>query len=685
MLTAIISDGLSVRAKEILAQALDMAYGAGSVSIDEVQKEKIRMKVRVSLKSPAVVLVVLDTIAEDYCSKIENGLYSSDKYCLYESDKSFVQTLNEKYSLSFSIPDEEVLEEVEEQKGYDEEEVNRIIREHDISKDMIISLKNSRIKELEERVKELEHYRFLYEEEEDRKNGGNLLGGSELSEVKRDVVPREDYQLLVEKNEKLRGEVMDLQASLSESKDLVKRLEKEKTEDSEVDSKLQGNYERVKNELAELRQSYTMQSSLVKSKDEKIASLFSQISTSEGSLINKDKAIANLTETISGLRSDLGNVREDLQTKEREIGRLYKEIADLRVNQVPEDLVNSLRSEAEDLTKENESLRKEVSAKNQKIEELESNLTGLKQELEEKKGSLIRVESRSKEDSKTISELNKELLSVKSELSYFKKDGVELTEDESSAEYVRLKKDYIKLRDSVFGKLSVSSKPYSPLKDVQILKNMSVNMKFGRMGFIFAGNTESRNGMYKYLSNDVFINVRNNSNVNILIVDLVSETVADKYFGIEKAVTGIDWFRKGGNVQPYLSSTSSPNVKVLMSGVGYVNDVYFLTIDWEKRLKELERSGYMVLVVCGDLSNVVGRIFHESFATHGDSCIYVKGNASCSRSLLASIFGISNSSYSKVFFFDYIRETAERFYNEIAKRNECKILSRQKYVGSTRK
>ena len=63
-------------------------------------------------------------------------------------------------------------------------------------------------------------------------------------------------------------------------------------------------------------------------------------------------------------------------------------------------------------------------------------------------------------------------------------------------------------------------------------------------------------------------------------------------------VSGIDWFRRGGGVQQYLSKTCNDNVRVLSMGLGYVNDSYFLSIDWESRLRELDNSGYNVVIYC---------------------------------------------------------------------------------------
>ena len=160
----------------------------------------------------------------------------------------------------------------------------------------------------------------------------------------------------------------------------------------------------------------------------------------------------------------------------------------------------------------------------------------------------------------------------------------------------------------------------------------------------------------------------------VLIVDVVSETSIDYVFEINKVNNGVDWFRKGGSVQGYLSQTCLGNTFVLSPGVSYINDSYFLTIDWNSRLKELESSGYRVIVFCGDLSNIIGRVLHESFAGLGESEVYVHGNAIGSRTIVSNIRGLTNGRESVVSYFEFSPKM-KRFYDMVAKSNQCRVLS----------
>ena len=149
----------------------------------------------------------------------------------------------------------------------------------------------------------------------------------------------------------------------------------------------------------------------------------------------------------------------------------------------------------------------------------------------------------------------------------------------------------------------------------------------------------------------------------------------DYVFEIKQVVKGLNWFVKGGGILPYLSETCLPNVKVLSPGLGYINDCYFLTVDWERRLKELDNSGYNVVVYCGDISSMVGRVLHETFASRGASMVYVHGNAIGARTLVTNLRGLSNSKDSVMCYFEFNKKI-EKFYETVLKEgHECRVIS----------
>ena len=195
--------------------------------------------------------------------------------------------------------------------------------------------------------------------------------------------------------------------------------------------------------------------------------------------------------------------------------------------------------------------------------------------------------------------------------------------------------------------------------------------EYDKIRFVFSGSTESRKGTYRCLL-DEFRGLPNSERV--VIVDVTSETCVDYVFEIKSVVPGLNWFIKGGGVQQYLSKTCLSNVQVLSPGLGYINDCYFLTVNWDDRLRELNESGYNVVVYLGDVSSMTGRVFHEAFASCGSSMVYVHGNAIGARSVVSNLKGLSNAKDSVICYFEYNKKV-ERFYNMVAKTNECRVLS----------
>lgn len=97
MFTVYVS-GLPINAKNTLNEALNIAYGEGIVAIEELGKDNLKSRVRLSVKNPNIVLVILDNVSTEICSSIENGLYSTDKFFSYTNVKDLVVFLNNKYN-----------------------------------------------------------------------------------------------------------------------------------------------------------------------------------------------------------------------------------------------------------------------------------------------------------------------------------------------------------------------------------------------------------------------------------------------------------------------------------------------------------------------------------------------------------------------------------------------------------
>lgn len=646
--------GLPLSAKELLNEALTASFGEGVVDLVSLNKDNLRQMVRLSTRDVQVVLVVLDEVSEELCKDIENGLYSTDKYLLYTSDADMVQSLNNKFSINLSVPEESPLEVGEEELEQKKQGNSALIQEYIMriqDKDMLIKNLEATIFSLKERIQKLE----TSSEDEEKTE--------EIESLHQQVID-------------LNGRIQELESSkrsLEEEKDLlqkdfdkVNRKYQDLQKSNEV---LIKDYKTLNEDLTKERLQSTSMSGMIRTLEGKVHSLESsnvELSAKADSVdsIKKEKSL--LQSRVSSLETKISNLSSDNTAKSEEIDRLNRELSSKGdVNKIVEDL----KADIDSLQMDKSSLEKKLSEAESRVEQLQSGnsedtslIAKLKEEIEE-------LKQRSDVDSKSLTQLNQEKIELLAKLDTLSKSTDRDTNVEDiMSELNQLKEEYSSLKSSVFSQIASYAMPKGS-SPIFLTRKQGIMLRNTR--FTFAGNAESRKGAYKCLLNE-FKGYTGND--RILIVDVVAETSIDYVFEIKKVVPGIDWFRKGGGVQRYLSNTCLKNVQVLSPGLGYCNEAYFLTVDWESRLTELENSGYKVVLFFGDISNMCGRIFHESFADIGNSIIYVHGNAIGSRTIVSNLKGLSNGKNSIVAYFDF-NSQVRRFYDMVSKTNECRVLS----------
>lgn len=658
----VLSAGLPVSAKSILEQAMSIAFG-DSVEVQELTKENLRSRVRLSLRNTSIVLVILDRVSSDICKDIENGLYSSDKYYTYVSDKELVSFLNNKYSIDL------VIEEDVEDIPISESDDSSCVVDNKYYLDQL-KVKDDIIHNLEVRIHDL--FDFY--------DGGS---GSGISE--------EELDALKDENIRLNNEVLDLKSNIDDLKGKLSESELRGTSLSQecdsLNKKITSLNIELKNnlkDLEDLRISHTKQSGVLRDKDYKIQELTKSLdkcNKDSEKIKDLEKNILDLKESLLSKESEAVELRVDLQSKEREVNRYRAELDSLKslgdVNaklEAANATINSLNSELSIIGSERDTIKKENKDKDRTISQLSERNEILEKDLQDAKSEVESLNIRVQEDDTTMLQLNKENLKLQNKLGMFEKVSKSNDEVDSLLKDISELQDKISvLSNNIFNRIGQSALPNGSL-NVSVLSGKG---KLKNVTFAFSGNAESRKGTYKCLLNDLKYS---NQEDRYLIVDLVSETSIDYVFEISRVIPGLEWFRKGGSVQKYVSSTVLKNVSVLSAGLGFINDSYFLCIDWAKRLSELNNSGYKVIVYCGDISNLVGRILHESFVNFGDSSIYVHGNAVGCRTIVTNLRGLGNAKLSKVLYYDY-NQSFQKFFNMVSKTNECKVISSK---GSTR-
>lgn len=645
--------GVSTTGIELITDAVTQVFG--ECSVDELGRDNLRYKVRLGSKDTSVVLVILDNTSMEECKDIEDGLYNSDKFYNYTDDIKLVDFLNNVFGLSLEYPEDMLsvssdvsttnsvsFQEFEDDKANLVEMYSSQLQD----KDNIIRTLNFTIKELQGIISE---------------------EGYEESNKELEVVKNENLEL--------KSRINDLLTSIESLKDTIKG--KEGTEASlkenirvleEKVQKADSLYKSVNKELSEERVTSSQKSGVIRDKEKEILKLTAQlaetISLGKDNEVLKD-TVSNLEKTVKKLQSTINNLNIDVSSKNSEIERLKSDIATTgRYNAQIEkykDLLEKSESNRSDMEKKYSDLYSDYQDVVEKHNALIDDLDEYDRKYEE-------LEEKYKESQGYLAKANSDKIAIEEKLRVLETSTDRDVNIESTmTELSELRKKYTELQMNVFNVISTKSLPHSGVK-VPLIKG--VLNKFKSIRFQFSGNSESRKGTYKCMYNE-FMGMPNEK---FLIIDVTSETAIDYVFQMRSIVDGMPWFATGGGVQKYISSTCLPNVKVLMPKIGYVNDSYYLTVNWEKRLQELENSGYKVVVYCGDISNLVSRVLFETFSQIGNTAVYVHGNALGSRSVIANASGLTGIKSSLIAYYDFDKNVS-KFFDIMSKKCKCKIIS----------
>lgn len=646
-----VTSGLPISAKEYLFEAFNQAFGKGMVQIVEVDATQLRSRVRMSSKNVADVLVVLDGVSANKCADIENGLYASDKYHEYSTDEELVEFLNAKFELNLEIKAAGGMEIAVEKGSAEQDMIIEKLREQVGDRDSIIASLKAQVADLKSQIEDGD------------------FGGSE-DEEKVSAFEKQ-IEVLRQENLKARSDMADTQAQLKYAEEseaklriVVESVSRESENLKTENNQLMADYKAVQSELSEFKIKFSNSQGTLGAKERELEELRKG---SKNAKEYEDK-IASLEEEISSIKEELESekVRNsqyqlELNSKDEEISRLSIEAESTEL----EEELSKEKNEIMELQKVIVDLKSKLATAEGKVETLKDQGSAEVDKLHDENSSL-------KEKLNTMDQqfmqLNEELIKAKATADMLEKSTSRDTDVESMyQEMNELRNQYAELSQSVFGRMQNYSSPNSSIM-IDLIKGGD---RYNHLRFVFSGSTESRKGTYRSLLDEF----KQFPDQKVVIVDATCETCVDYVFEIKKVVKGLNWFVKGGGILPYLSETCLPNVKVLSPGLDYINDCYFLMVDWERRLKELDNSGYNVVVYCGDISSMVGRILHETLASRGASMVYVHGNAIGARTIVTNLRGLSNSKDSVICYFEF-NQKVERFYDIVAKEgHDCRVIS----------
>lgn len=648
--------GVPVSGREVLSEALDSVFGANGVAIKDLSKENLRFSIRTANRKDTVVLVVLDSAAKDICEGIDNGLFSSNKFYEYSNDSKLVSFLNQHYGLELEMPEDVESTMFISDDTISSEEHAALVERYE----NLIADKESIIASLQAKVCELT----------------SIIEEDEIVPPE-PIIDTEEVDRLTAENVSLKSKVSDLESALGQEQKAGEsnRVELESVQNQLAEAEkryvsLSTDYSDLNQQLSSERVTSSKKSGVIRDKETEIERLKKSISSLEQ---YKEKYEGYSREKFSlelqlgNLRSEINSLKAKINSKDGEILRLQ---SDIEIQGKTTEQLESYKASLRDVEDEKALLQGSLEDKEAELVSAKEELSSVKESLGKAEEEIQQLSKRIEEDNKDITALNADKIELEGRITVLESaSGRNADMEDLYKEYTDLKKEYIALSTSIFSRISDTALPSTSSK---ALLFTSVNLHLENVRFVFAGSTESRKGAYKCLLNEF-----RNKKENYLIVDAVSETSVDYVFKIGKLRSGMKWFSSGGGVLGYLSETKYNNIKVLSTGLNYVNDSFLLTVDWHSRLLELENSGYKVVVFCGDISNLVGRVMIETFTMVGDCVIYTHGNAVGSRSLVVNLKGLNNIKRVANVFFDYdIR--VSKFYDMAA--SYCQGCSVANYV-----
>ena len=318
--------------------------------------------------------------------------------------------------------------------------------------------------------------------------------------------------------------------------------------------------------------------------DEDLSELQEQVSS-----LTSEKE--SLSETVESLKQDLKDVREqksELSSKfssadalSRSQKGLIKELkgklADAKSNQVDvtpyKERISELESELETSKARVSDLQGSVGEKDSRITELEGIVGKKDSRIAELEAKVGRLTSDLEDERRNVTTLNKRLISGGS-------IEPQVIEKEDSFDLPQ------SLEQQVWGSLWDSSR-----------------VGFKNITFLFAGTGDSHREAYLYAEKKLSSTPRGG-----IFYDLSTESVADYRFGVRRGHEVSKWYKDSNeNLKSYLSKTKYPDVYVLGTFRGSLNEMSHFTLDLYSRLSYLDSLNVSVVVYGGDISSYFGR------------------------------------------------------------------------------
>lgn len=325
-----------------------------------------------------------------------------------------------------------------------------------------------------------------------------------------------------------------------------------------------------------------------------------------------DEDLSELQEQVSSLTADNEalsktnkNLKYDIEVIKEQKSELSSKFSGAdALSRSQKGFIDELKAEIEELKEEIEDSKGsqvDVTSYKERISELESELGTSKARVSNLQGSVGEKDSRitelegivDKKDSR-ITELESKVGRLTSDLEDERRNVNTLNKRLISGG--SMEPQVIEKEDSFDLPQSLEQQVWGSLWD-------SSRIGFKNITFLFAGTGDSHREAYLYAEKKLSSSPRGG-----IFYDLSTESVADYRFGVRRGHEVSKWYKDSNeNLKSYLSKTKYPDVYVLGTFRGSLNEMSHFTLDLYSRLSYLDSLNVSVVVYGGDISSYFGR------------------------------------------------------------------------------
>lgn len=565
------------------------------------------------------------------------------------------------------------------------------------SKSNEIKILNDSCKESDKKIEDLSNKVIELEKNLETKDSEiNSLSKNSSEEVNSLRETCKGYESEIETLKSEIDEKVNLVSELkSEIESKTKELEKLKIsyseEKEETISKLQENISSLKSEIdsnkseiKSLNEQLILKIDELEVKNSALNDTLSEKSDLEEQLHLSDKKLSNITSERDDLNEQLVSVNDKLNEAKSELGVVKSTLVE------KDSLLNERDIKISDLETQNAKLGNEINMLQESLEINKGDKTSinkLEDELLEEKRKVTKLSSelevlKKSNNSSRTTELREEISKLKSENEKLLKDGASAEEikslkkelEKSKTEISNLKSDLTEqvelvneLNDSVFLKMAYIA---SPKLACDIGLDISLDLTKSRSYCIASGSLESNLLTYQMIKKTV----KANPNTRFLVVDLVTDSCIDRELGVQKINSPINWLNGSSDFKEFLAPTKYNNVKCLSTGFAFLNDLYLLQVDWQKRISEIQGFGDVVIFNIGCLNNTVTKVLYNTFSSVMQTNVVVKATPINLRTLILSMTGLKKTHNTLVCCVGFDEALSKPMYQKLTQKYKAEIF-----------